>query len=85
MGRRGFKAQIRDLVKLHSPNIVILMGKRINSNKAQQSSQFKHSYIEISPEGFSGGLWLLWLNKDTLKTEIFRLVVNLITEKYKID
>lgn len=84
-GRRGIEAQIRDLIKFYNLDIIISMGKRVNSNKAQQSSQFKNSYIKISSEGFLGGLWLLQLNKDTLKIEIFRLVINLITEKYKID
>lgn len=39
------------------------------------------NYVEISPEGFSGELWLLWTNKPTFQLEIIH-TSNLLFSKY---
>lgn len=35
-GRARFKNQVKDLMKIYNPNIVILMGTLVNTNRAQQ-------------------------------------------------
>lgn len=42
------------------------MGPQINSNREKRMIQSLNNipnFIEISPDGFSGGLWLLWENE----------------------
>lgn len=73
VGCGGFKAQLKDM-KMHNLDIIILMETKLNSSRTQQLIHSLHisNFIEISPRGFSGGLWLLQTNKDTFQVEVIQ-------------
>lgn len=59
---------------MHNPDTIILMETRVNSSRAQQIIH-NLDFLIISRfhrKRFSGGIWLLWLDKDTTNIEIIQ-------------
>lgn len=84
-GHGGLKTQLRNLLKVHNPDIILLMETRINSNRDQQIIQSlnKTNHVDISPEEFLGDLWLLQFDKATFQFETSILIIDLFIVKYK--
>lgn len=56
VGRKGFKDQLRELIRNHNPDIIILMETKVTSEKAQtiiKNITFPN-YTDVPPEG----IWL---------------------------
>lgn len=58
--REGFYSQVRNLILKYDLDFLAFMKTRVNSNRAHKIIEINvPKFIEIPPEGFSGGIWLL--------------------------
>lgn len=57
-GREGFLAHIKHFIDCYKPEVLVLMETKINSLKARKiiSKINFPNFVEIPPEGFSGGI-----------------------------
>lgn len=56
--RKRLKSQLKDLMRICNPDIILVMETRVNSGKAQLVLQILKipNYVEIPPEGFTEGI-----------------------------
>lgn len=59
-GCHGLKSQITNLINSHKLDIFLILKMKDNSIKAQILLENYINYVEIPPERFSRGIWLLW-------------------------
>ncbi|OMP08491.1 Endonuclease/exonuclease/phosphatase [Corchorus olitorius] len=79
-GRPKFLAELRQLISLHRPHIILILETRINDVRADHlTSQIPLKGRLISPAmGRAGGLWLLW-NADAVKIHSASVFSRMIT------
>lgn len=73
-GRQGFLAQRKNLIYKFNVDMLALMEILVNSNRVHKVIAIfnMHNVVEIFPEGFSGGIWLLWENSATFDVKVIR-------------
>lgn len=91
VGNEGFTQLVREFTTLYQPDILIFMETKVNSNKAEKllnmfSFQYPF-YLEISPIGYKGGLWILWKHSPHFQLQIIdkqsRFVHSHVRDGYK--
>lgn len=67
-GHKGFSSQVRFLISKFNLDIFAFMETTVNSNRACKIIGRINwpNFIEISPEGFSGGIWVRFFGKTVL-------------------
>ena len=62
VARQGFRRNIRQLIKDHDPMIVIITESRVSRENIKEiaSSLPFNSFETVDPQGFSGGILMLW-------------------------
>ncbi|XP_052192526.1 uncharacterized protein LOC127801418 isoform X2 [Diospyros lotus] len=71
-GDARFLRTIKDLCRQHQPSIVLLLETRASASYGDQVAEeigFPHPFV-TDPEGFTGGIWLLW-RKDDLEMRVY--------------
>lgn len=71
-GRKGFLAQTRYFISKYNLDIMALMETRVNSSRAHKiiaKLNFQNAF-EIPPDGFSGGMWLVWKNSANFELKV---------------
>lgn len=60
-GKKGSLTQLKHVIDCNKPEVLVLMETRINSSKACKliSKTNFPNFVEIPPEGYSGGIWFL--------------------------
>lgn len=78
-GRKGFLAQTLYFISKYNLDIIALIETRVNSNRAQKiiAELNLQNVLEIHPDGFYGGFWLLWKIKHV---PLF-MILDTITER----
>lgn len=79
-GRNSFLANIRHLISKYNLDILVLMETRVYSNRAQRIIRSINllNFVEIQPEGFSCGIWLLWKNTSGFDIKVIKTHPRLI-------
>ncbi|KAK9291995.1 hypothetical protein L1049_019947 [Liquidambar formosana] len=70
-GSKRFLRNIKELVKVHNPWIVVIMETKLGNDRAQavvKNLKFSDS-VCLGADGLSRGLWMLW-NNDVTKMEV---------------
>lgn len=67
-------AQTRYLIIKYNPDIIAFMETRVYSNKAHIIIAKLNllNVVEIPPEGFSRGIWLLWKNGVDFEIKVLK-------------
>lgn len=62
-----FRRNIKNLLFMHKPNIVIITEPRISGQRASQviNGIGYDGFEVVDPIGFSGGIWLLWRSRQS--------------------
>lgn len=63
--RRGIYSQVRDLISIFNPDILVCMETRVNFGRALKIIKkiTMPTFLEISPSVFLGGIWFFWKDK----------------------
>ena len=64
----NFQSHVRELVRCHNPDVLVVMETRIGGDRAKDISDrlpFDNA-IHTETMGFAGGIWLMW-NADKLE------------------
>lgn len=58
-GRRGFKLQLKELISLSNPDLILIIETKVQPDNAKKIlTSFKFdNIIELPIEGYSGGIW----------------------------
>lgn len=67
-------AQLKHVIDINRPNVLVLMETRINSSKARKficKINFPN-FVEIAPKGYSGGNWLLWKENPNFYVKVLK-------------
>ncbi|XP_010675063.1 uncharacterized protein LOC104891112 [Beta vulgaris subsp. vulgaris] len=61
-GSNSFAASLKELVRLHRPEVLALVETHMGGDRAQQiASILKYSgHTRVDARGFSGGIWIYW-------------------------
>ena len=64
----NFQSHIRELVRCHNPDVLVVMETRIGGDRAKDISDRLpfDSAIHTETMGFAGGIWLMW-NADRVE------------------
>ena len=64
----NFQSHVRELVRCHNPDVLVVMETRIGDDRAKDISDrlpFDNA-IHMETMGFAGGIWLMW-NADKVE------------------
>ena len=64
----NFQSHVRELVRCHNPDVLVVMETRIGGDRAKDISDrlpFDNA-IHMETMGFAGGIWLMW-NADKVE------------------
>ena len=64
----NFQSHVRELVRCHNPDVLVVMETRIGGDRAKDISDrlpFDNA-IHTETMGFAGGIWLMW-NADKVE------------------
>lgn len=71
-GGREFACELKEILRVHRPALVILLEPRINGDSANAVCRRmlgKTRWVRSEATGFSGGVWMLW-DKDEFSLEL---------------
>ncbi|XP_010666466.1 uncharacterized protein LOC104883619 [Beta vulgaris subsp. vulgaris] len=61
-GSKAFLIALKELVKVHKPNIIALVETHMGGNHAEKIANLLHysGHTRVDAQGFSGGIWIFW-------------------------
>ncbi|KAF8390857.1 hypothetical protein HHK36_023156 [Tetracentron sinense] len=89
-GGKTFLRNLKELIRMHDPQILVLMETRIGEEKAVSVISKLHfsGSFRVDAQGYSGGIWLLW-KKELITVEVLssnsQLIHTLIRHTHSED